>query len=169
MHPRVVGLMYVMLLVGMIVSALLFGAALTDFSPGRLIQVIQAAAVATALLNSSRMEAGDATTAPRRGAACARPDVPRVVGELLRGRRHRAPARRVGVGGMAFGMVDILLEPFGGQVLHLPVAATTKLTALLALGGLLGFGLASRALGAAPIPIAWPGTGPLSACRPSPW
>ena len=43
-------------------------------------------------------------------------------------------------------MADILLEPFGGQVLHLTVSETTKLTALLALGGLLGFGFASRVL-----------------------
>ena len=47
---------------------------------------------------------------------------------------------------MAFAMADILLEPFGGQILLLSVATTTKLTALLALGGLLGFGFASRAL-----------------------
>jgi BCD family chlorophyll transporter-like MFS transporter len=47
---------------------------------------------------------------------------------------------------MAFGMADILLEPFGGQVLHLTVGTTTKLTALLALGGLLGFASASHAL-----------------------
>ena len=52
----------------------------------------------------------------------------------------------VGLGTMAFAMADILLEPFGGQILFLTVATTTKLTALLALGGLLGFGFASRAL-----------------------
>jgi BCD family chlorophyll transporter-like MFS transporter len=43
-------------------------------------------------------------------------------------------------------MEDVLLEPYGGQVLHLTVSATTKLTATLAVGGLLGFGLASRVL-----------------------
>jgi BCD family chlorophyll transporter-like MFS transporter len=53
----------------------------------------------------------------------------------------------VGLGTMAFGMADILLEPFGGEVLGMPVSATTKLTALLALGGLLGFSYASYALG----------------------
>jgi BCD family chlorophyll transporter-like MFS transporter len=52
----------------------------------------------------------------------------------------------VGVGTMAFSMEDVLLEPYGGQILHLTVGATTKLTATLALGGLLGFGLASRVL-----------------------
>ena len=47
---------------------------------------------------------------------------------------------------MAFSMEDVLLEPYGGQVLHLTVGDTTKLTATLAVGGLFGFGLASRVL-----------------------
>ncbi|MEO1613080.1 MAG: PucC family protein, partial [Pseudomonadota bacterium] len=50
-QPSVVGLMYVMLLVGMIVAALVFGALLEDYTPGRLIRVIQGAAVVTAALN----------------------------------------------------------------------------------------------------------------------
>jgi len=52
----------------------------------------------------------------------------------------------VGLGTMAFSMEDVLLEPYGGQILHLTVGDTTKLTATLALGGLFGFGLASRVL-----------------------
>jgi BCD family chlorophyll transporter-like MFS transporter len=47
---------------------------------------------------------------------------------------------------MAFSMEDILLEPYGGQILHLTVGQTTRLTAALAVGGLLGFALASRVL-----------------------
>jgi BCD family chlorophyll transporter-like MFS transporter len=47
---------------------------------------------------------------------------------------------------MAFSMEDVLLEPYGGQVLHLTVSATTRLTATLAIGGLIGFALASRVL-----------------------
>jgi BCD family chlorophyll transporter-like MFS transporter len=39
------------------------------------------------------------------------------------------------------------LEPYGGQVLGLSVASTTKLTALLATGTLIGFACASRGLG----------------------
>ena len=39
-QPNVVGLMYVMLLLGTIVSALVFGALLQDFSPGRLVQAV---------------------------------------------------------------------------------------------------------------------------------
>ena len=52
----------------------------------------------------------------------------------------------VGLGTMAFSMEDVLLEPYGGQILHLTVGETTKLTATLAIGGLFGFGLASRVL-----------------------
>ena len=51
-QPKVVGLMYVMLLFGMIASALAVRRLLADFTPGRLIQVIQAAAVATIVLNA---------------------------------------------------------------------------------------------------------------------
>ncbi|MGE3849555.1 MAG: PucC family protein, partial [Gammaproteobacteria bacterium] len=59
----------------------------------------------------------------------------------------------------AFSMADILLEPVGGEVLGLTVSTTTRLTALLALGGLLGFGWASWILGrgAEPLRLAWGG------------
>ncbi|MEN0002373.1 MAG: MFS transporter, partial [Pseudomonadota bacterium] len=50
-RPRVVALAYVMLLIGMIVSALVFGWLLTDFGPILLIQVVQSAAVATLFIN----------------------------------------------------------------------------------------------------------------------
>ena len=50
-QPNVVGLMYVMLLLGSIGAALFFGWVLTDFSQGRLIQVIQGCAVVTVSLN----------------------------------------------------------------------------------------------------------------------
>ena len=52
----------------------------------------------------------------------------------------------VGLGTMAFSMEDVLLEPYGGQILHLSVSQTTRLTATLAIGGLFGFALASRIL-----------------------
>ena len=147
-HPKVVGLMYVMLLVGMIASALLFGAALADFSPGRLVQVVQGAAVLTVLFNIIAMWKQE-TRNPPRGAAPRAPD-PSFSESWASFCQGEDAVRRlviVGVGTMAFGMADILLEPFGGEVLHLTVAVTTKLTALLALGGLLGFGFASHVLG----------------------
>jgi MFS transporter, BCD family, chlorophyll transporter len=68
-QPRVVGLMYVMLLLGTIASALVFGAFLRDFSPGRLVQVIQATALVTLVLNSIAMWKQESRQASR----CAQP------------------------------------------------------------------------------------------------
>ena len=50
-QPQVVGLMYVMQLLGMIASALILGHLLSDYSPGQLIRVVQAVAVVTLVLN----------------------------------------------------------------------------------------------------------------------
>ena len=54
-HPKVVGLMYVMLLIGMVFAALIYGALLANYTPGRLIQVIQGTAVVTVVLNMIAM------------------------------------------------------------------------------------------------------------------
>jgi BCD family chlorophyll transporter-like MFS transporter len=156
-HPKVVGLMYVMLLVGMAVSALAFGAALVEFSPGRLVQVIQSAALVTLVLNGLAMWKQE-TRRPLRGAAAPAQD-PTFRESWLAFCAGDNTIRRlaiVGLGTLAFGMADVLLEPFGGQVLHLSVSATTKLTALFAVGGLIGFGVASRVIsrGADPYAVA---------------
>jgi BCD family chlorophyll transporter-like MFS transporter len=161
-QPKVVGLMYVAQLFGMIVSALLFGALLEEFSPARLIQVIQGSAVATIVLNSLALWKQE----PRnRAFAQPRRDLPGFREAWERFRHGRHALRRllaVGLGTMAFGMQDVLLEPYGGQILNLSVAATTQLTATLALGGLLGFGLASRVLGRGADPFRMAGLGALA-------
>jgi BCD family chlorophyll transporter-like MFS transporter len=52
----------------------------------------------------------------------------------------------VALGSAAFSMQDVLLEPYGGEVLKLSVSQTTLLTAIWAAGTLLGFAHAGRAL-----------------------
>ena len=146
-RPKVVGLMYVMLLFGMIASALLFGAFLANFTPGRLIQVIQASAVMTIVLNACALWKQESrrhstvTEAHKR-----QPGFQESWERFIEGGQALRRLVAVGLGTMAFSMEDVLLEPYGGQVLHLTVGDTTKLTATLAVGGLLGFGLASRVL-----------------------
>ncbi|MEQ8663843.1 MAG: MFS transporter, partial [Gammaproteobacteria bacterium] len=147
-----------MLLLGMMVSALAFGAALADFSPRRLVEVIQAVALGTMLLNGIALWKQETRHTRRtvRG-----PD-PTFAESWQRFASGDAALRRlivVGVGTLAFSMADILLEPFGGEVLALTVSTTTRLTALLALGGLLGFAWASWVLGrgADPFRLAWCG------------
>jgi BCD family chlorophyll transporter-like MFS transporter len=145
-RPKVVGLMYVMLLVGTIVSAFAFGAFLREFSPARLVQVIQACAAITLVLNTVALWKQETRRPARlypRGPDPSFTDAWRtfIAGD---GARHRLAA--IGLGTMAFGMQDVLLEPYGGHVLGMSVGETTWLTATFATGGLIGFALASRVL-----------------------
>jgi BCD family chlorophyll transporter-like MFS transporter len=146
-QPKVVGLMYVMLLVGMIVSAFVYGALLENYSPGRLIQVIQGSAVVTVVLNGLAMWKQEARNRAR---GAAPQPVIRFADAWARLAARQGMLRLlvvIALGTAGFGMADVLLEPFGGQVLDMTVAQTTRLTVVLALGSLLGFGLASRWLG----------------------
>jgi BCD family chlorophyll transporter-like MFS transporter len=132
----------------MILSALFFGASLVDFTPARLIQVIQGCALATMILNVIALWKQEARR-PLRGNAASIADDPQFSDTWREFTRGNDAIRRlvaIGVGTMAFSMEDVLLEPYGGQILHLSVGSTTKLTATLAIGGLFGFGLASRVL-----------------------
>ncbi len=145
-QPKVVGLMYVMLLAGMVFSALLFGYLLRDFSPGALIEVIQGAAVVTLLLNGIAVWKQETIGAPRATAVQADQDFAQAWSRFTQGDNAKRRLIAVGLGTMAFSMEDVLLEPFGGEILHLTVGVTTALTATLALGGLAGFAWASRVL-----------------------
>lgn len=146
-RPRVVALLYVMLLLGMLVSALLIGAALHEFSPLRLIQVIQGAAALTMVLNLIalwKQEARSPTvTAPSR----THRRFNEVWAEFVASGRTRRLLVAVGLGAAAFAMQDVLLEPYGGQVLGMTVGETTALTALWATGALAGFGWSAWKLG----------------------
>ena len=146
-QPNVVGLMYVMLLVGMIASALLFGAFLAEFTPARLVQVIQAAAVLTIVLNMVALWKQESRRRLPPAPAGPLPSFQDSWAQFLDGPQAVRRLVAIGVGTMAFSMEDVLLEPYGGQVLGLAVGDTTKLTAALAVGGLLGFALASHVLG----------------------
>lgn len=147
-QPKVVGLMYVMLLFGTIVSAIAFGLFLRDFSPGRLVQVIQAAALATMILNTIALWKQE-TRDPRRfgqQAAVGQPTFSEAWSVYIEGEGARRRLVAIGLGTMAFAMQDVLLEPYGGHVLGMTVGSTTLLTATLAGGGLFGFSLASAVL-----------------------
>jgi MFS transporter, BCD family, chlorophyll transporter len=146
-QPRVVGLMYVMLLVGMIASAIIFGALLENFSHQKLVQVVQGAAVVTIVLNITALWKQEVRDPTRTRHDREEPTFRESWERFVRGDGAIRRLIAVGIGTMAFSMQDVLLEPYGGQVLNLTVASTTRLTATLAVGGLIGFLLASRVLG----------------------
>ena len=146
-RPRVVALLYVMLLVGMVASSLVFGVLLIDFEQLRLVEVVQGAAVVTVVLNGialwkqearrpSATRGGNGTVADFRAAWSAYIESPKAKRFLV----------AVGLGTAAFNMQDILLEPYGGEVLGLSVSATTMLTAMFAGGTLIAFAFAARKL-----------------------
>jgi BCD family chlorophyll transporter-like MFS transporter len=140
----VVALLYVMLLVGMVASSLLFGALLRDFDHLKLIKIVQGAAVVTMVLNLTALWKQEARVVVAPAPEAAAPAFGKSMKEFLTG----GPAARllvaVGLGGAGFNMQDILLEPYGGEILKLSVSATTSLTALMAGGTLVGLALASR-------------------------
>lgn len=154
-QPKVVGLMYVMLLLGMVVSALIYGALLENYTPGRLIQVIQGTAVVTVALNLTAVWKQE--TRSRVRAAQMKAARPQPFKEAWMQLAQTDGIMRLLVviclGTFGFGMADVLLEPYGGQVLGLSVADTTKLTALFATGTLVGFGIASRLLSGDSVPV----------------
>ena len=145
-RPRVVALVYVVLLVGMIFASLVFGALLADFNATRLIGVVQGAAVFTVIVNvialwKQEVRNPAATRADR--------DMPTFREAWSRYRSDRSTGRlllAVALGSAGFSMQDVLLEPFGGEILGLSVSETTMLTAAWASGALVGFGVAGKML-----------------------
>jgi BCD family chlorophyll transporter-like MFS transporter len=145
-RPRVVALLYVTLLLGMLLSSLLFGQLLTDFTPQLLIQLIQGAAAATILLNLVALWKQEAIDRKRAATPEKRPPFLETWRAFSQGGRASRLLVVVGLGTAGFTMQDILLEPYGGQILRMTVSQTTALTALLAGGTLLAFALAGRVL-----------------------
>ncbi|MGA9027923.1 MAG: MFS transporter [Steroidobacteraceae bacterium] len=146
-RPRVIALMYAMLLVGMVASGLAFGRLLANFSEIRLIQVIQGAAVMTMLLNLTALWKQEARNPVLTSVAASTAKFRDSWREFIRHRRAVRFLVAVGLGTAAFNMQDIVLEPYGGEILHLTVGATTALTAMLAGGALAAFSISARLLG----------------------
>jgi BCD family chlorophyll transporter-like MFS transporter len=159
-QPKVVALLCMMLLLGMVASALIFGLALSPFSEVRLIQVVQGSALLTMVLNAIALWKQEPRQ-PNRAPSHEKGFVETWRAFCSGGQSARRLVA-LAIGTFAFSMQDILLEPYGGKVLGLPVGATTAMTALLAVGGLVGFGIGARMLGQGADPYRLCGTGILA-------
>jgi len=145
-RPRVVSLMYVMLLLGMVASGFTFSQLLADFNPLRLVQVVQGAALLTVIFNLIALWKQEARDPTRTAFNQVHETFSQSWARLMQVPRARRFLVTVAMGTAAFNMQDIVLEPYGGEVLGLSVSATTSLTALLASGSLAAFALAARML-----------------------
>jgi MFS transporter, BCD family, chlorophyll transporter len=144
-RPRVVALMYVMLLVGLAGGGAGFSLLLADFSPTRLVQVVQGSAVLSVVLCAASVWKQEARNPNRRRS---KNEPAAAFGPRWKSFISQPQARRflwaVGLGTAAFNMQDVVLEPYGAEILHLGVGATSALTALMAFGALAAFGLSAR-------------------------
>ncbi|MFN7224919.1 MAG: PucC family protein [Paracoccaceae bacterium] len=144
-RPRVVALLYIMFLVGMGVSAVIVGYLLRDYDPILLVRVVQGCGAATLVLNVIALwkqeKVKPMTKAEREEP---RPLFRDAWRDLLAGGTAGRLLAVVVLGTLAFQMQDVLLEPYGGEILGLSVGATTLLTAAWAGGALVGFLLAAR-------------------------
>jgi BCD family chlorophyll transporter-like MFS transporter len=146
-RPRVVALLYVMYLLGMGISSLIVGWLLRDYHPITLIRVVQGCAAMTMVLNVIalwKQEHVRPMSAAERAAP--RPSFAAAWSDLMSGGDAGRMLAVVAIGAFAFNMQDVLLEPYGGEVLGLSVSQTTLLTATWAAGAMVGFGLAARRL-----------------------
>lgn len=154
-RPRVIALMYLMMLMGTLVSALVLERLLQGFTPFKLIQVIQGTAVFTVVCNAFSLWKQEARV--------------RGVVEYQKGERRPlfrdawrtfsegGQAVRLlvasGLGFFAFNLQDVLLEPYGGEILKFTVAETTALTAIMAFGAVIAFAWAANVMRANTDPI----------------
>ncbi|WP_375279479.1 MFS transporter [Pseudooctadecabacter sp.] len=159
-RPRVVALLYVMFLLGMLVSAIIIGTLLRDFSELKLVQVVQGAAVVTIALNLIALwKQEKVKPMSREERAAPKPTFADAWADFTSGGTAGRLLAVVFLGTMAFNMQDVLLEPYGGEILGLTVSSTTLLTAAWAIGALAGFAAAARWLAKATDPYKIAGRG----------
>ncbi len=147
-RPRVVALMYVMLLLGTVLGSLGYSLLLADFSPQRLVQVVQGTAMVVLAVNAFALWQQEPRNQQRAAAMKTErtPPFREAWHRFIQNHRARRFLWATGLGTMAFNMQDVVLEPYGGEILGLSVSATSSLTALLAGGALLGYILSGRSL-----------------------
>ncbi|OYW57742.1 MAG: MFS transporter, partial [Rhodobacterales bacterium 12-65-15] len=130
---------------GMGVSAVIVGWLLRDYDPITLVRVVQGCGAATLVLNLIALWQQEKVRPMTRAEREApRPKFSDAWADLMSGGSAGRLLAVVVLGTLAFNMQDVLLEPYGGEVLGLSVSMTTLLTALYAGGALVGFVLAGR-------------------------
>jgi MFS transporter, BCD family, chlorophyll transporter len=158
-RPRVVALLYVMLLVGMMLAAFSVGSLLGNFSATKLIQVVQGAAALTLVLNVVALWKQEARGSALKTPAKSDPTFAEIWASFTAQPSARRLLLAVGVGAMAFAMQDALLEPYGGEILGLSVGSTTSLTGAWAAGAMIAFALSARRMAAGTDPLRLAGFG----------
>ncbi len=132
---RVLAVLWIMLVLGTVVSSIIMSLLLEEYTPKRLIQVMQGSAVVfifltfVALWGRERLQPNGLVEGYDHEVR-----VRMAFGESVK-QLWQQPVMRglflvLFIATMGFATHDVLLEPYGGQVLNMSVAQTTRLTAL---------------------------------------
>ncbi len=146
---RVLAVLWMMLVLGTIISSIAIGALLTTYSHFMLIRVMQGSAAifivltVVSLLGRERLRP-DGTLEGHDIEVRVRLSLRHSIGVLWRTPGLRGLFVVLFIATLAFAAHDVLLEPYGAQILGMSVTATTQLTALwgtsmlaaIAIGGL---------------------------------
>jgi|YNPBryunderm2012_1023409.scaffolds.fasta_scaffold07693_3 BCD family chlorophyll transporter-like MFS transporter len=141
-RSRAMVLLWIALIIGQIISAFVIGFFLEDFHPMKLVQVMQSASVVFLVLAVAAIWKQDRPVELEDDAE----DFSSQVWALLSARKMRLFFAMLFFGALGLTAQDILLEPYGGQVLGMSVAATTRLTALWGIGMLIAMLIAWQAI-----------------------
>jgi len=143
-------LTWIMMIAGIVVSAITVGQLLKPYSPDQLLQVAVGLAVACISITwiaTFRLEAGHhvfeetAKTEPP-------PEFRAAIAEIFAEPAARRFTIFIFVSMMAYNMQDLILEPFAGQIFGMAPGESTQLGGMFNMGGLLGMivaGIGGRA------------------------
>lgn len=161
---KVLSALWMMLILGTVVSAVVVGYQLVDYSHQKLIQVMQTSAMVFVVLTVVSLWQQERLRP--NGTIISDLDAVRVRWTLWESIRMLGQQRLlkglfavIFIATMAFGTHDVLLEPYGGQVLGMPVSETMQLTALWGIAMIAGVGLAAWMLWKQKAPVLLIGAG----------
>ncbi|MEL7433625.1 MAG: BCD family MFS transporter [Chloroflexota bacterium] len=148
---KVITLLWIMLILGTVVSAIVVSAMLVDYSHILLIQVMQGSAVIMvaltfiALFGQERLRP-DGSIISELETVRVRLSLWESVRQLSGQKALQSLFAVIFIATMAFATHDVLLEPYGGQVLGMSVSETMQLTALWGVMTIVGVGSAGAML-----------------------
>lgn len=148
---KVISMLWVMLILGTVVSAVIVSAMLINYSHKLLIQVMQGSAITfvilttIALFNQEKLRP-DGSIVSNREIVRVRLGLWESVRRLSGHRALQGLFFVIFVATLAFATHDVLLEPYGGQVLGMTVSETMGLTALWGIMTIVGVGSAGYLL-----------------------
>lgn len=140
---KVLSVLWMMLILGTVISAFLVSGLLVNYTHGRLIQVMQGSAVIFVLLTVIALYKQEQLNPD--GSVRSNLETVRVRLSLWESIKSLGGQRVlqgffvvIFIATMAFATHDILLEPYGGQVLGMSISETMQLTALWGLSTIIG-------------------------------